>query len=91
VRDLVHERQQPGLALQCPLQLDYALRGIGAEVRPPSCEVGMAFAGPGIVWEVRTAGGAAAAGSSCVPYSTVTLFARLRGWSTLVPRSTAMW
>ena len=24
-------------------------------------------------------------------HSTVTLLARLRGWSTLVPRSTAMW
>ena len=24
-------------------------------------------------------------------YSTVTLFARLRGWSTSLPRSTAMW
>ena len=25
------------------------------------------------------------------PYSTVTLFARFRGWSTLTPRATAMW
>jgi hypothetical protein len=32
---------------------------------------------------------------SCLPsvayYSTVTLFARLRGWSTSQPRRTAMW
>jgi hypothetical protein len=25
------------------------------------------------------------------PYSTVTLFARFRGWSTSAPRRTAMW
>jgi hypothetical protein len=40
----------------------------------------------------RTARRTAAVSPDCTPaHSTVTVFARLRGWSTSAPRSTATW
>ena len=41
--------------------------------------------------ELRSHDSAATRYRGRVPYSTVTDFARLRGWSTSVPRATAVW